>query len=100
MTTKFIKLHHAVIASLLPWLAPLATAQDVQAPAEEPLVVQEIRCAGNEKVACDFIRGHLHLSPVPRSTKTRSATPSCDCRRCAISTPWPSTSRRARGAAR
>jgi len=62
MTTKFIKLHRAVMAALLPWLAPLATAQDVQAPAEEPLVVQEITCAGNEQTSCEFIRDHLYLN--------------------------------------
>jgi len=47
-------------ALLIPLQLP---AQDVGEFSYTPLQVQEIRCAGNEKVACDFIRGHLHLSP-------------------------------------
>jgi outer membrane translocation and assembly module TamA len=29
----------------------------------EPLVVQEVTCAGNESYSCDFIREHLYLRP-------------------------------------
>jgi outer membrane protein assembly factor BamA len=39
----------------------LAQAADESPSAE--LQVQDIRCEGNERVACDFIRGHLYLSP-------------------------------------
>lgn len=38
----------------------LASAQDV---ASEPLVVQEVTCAGNQGYSCDFIREHLYLRP-------------------------------------
>ena len=61
MTTRIIKLRHAVIAALLPWFAPLATAQDVEAPVDAPLVVQDVTCTGNLATSCDFIRDHLYL---------------------------------------
>jgi outer membrane protein assembly factor BamA len=49
---------------LLALLIPIrALAQAVGGPSSAELQVQDIRCEGNEKVSCDFIRGHLHLSP-------------------------------------
>jgi outer membrane protein assembly factor BamA len=36
-------------------------AQDVAPPPPEPLQVQEVRCAGNQQTACEFIREHLYL---------------------------------------
>ena len=62
MTTRMIKLPHAIFATLLSWVAPLATAQEVPASAEEPLVIQEVTCAGNEQTSCEFIRHHLYLN--------------------------------------
>jgi outer membrane protein assembly factor BamA len=45
-------------------LLPLqALAQAVDASPSAALQVQEIRCAGNQHVSCDFIRGHMHLKP-------------------------------------
>jgi outer membrane protein assembly factor BamA len=46
---------------LVPWLGPLATAQEVAVPTEEPLTVQDVICAGNLETSCDFIRDHLYL---------------------------------------
>jgi outer membrane protein assembly factor BamA len=49
---------------LLALLNPIqGLAQYVDASPSAELRVQEIRCAGNDRVACDFIRGHLHLAP-------------------------------------
>src|SRR6185503_19689520 len=51
-----IAMNSRLLACLLVLVLPVrALAQDV-------LQVQEIRCAGNQHVSCDFIRGHLHLS--------------------------------------
>lgn len=61
MTTKIIKLRHAAIAALLPWLTSLANAQDVQAPVDAPMIVQDVTCTGNLATSCDFIRDHLYL---------------------------------------
>jgi outer membrane protein assembly factor BamA len=46
-----------LLASLL---SAGAFAQDATTVAK-PVLVQEIRCAGNEHTACDFIRDHLYL---------------------------------------
>jgi outer membrane protein assembly factor BamA len=49
---------------LLALLNPIqGLAQALDDPPSAQLQVQDVRCEGNEKVACDFIRGHLHLSP-------------------------------------
>jgi outer membrane protein assembly factor BamA len=49
------------VAGLLSCLASVAAAQSTEAAAAEPLVVEEIRCSGNEHTGCDFIRDHLYL---------------------------------------
>jgi hypothetical protein len=87
MTTKIIKLRHAVIAALLPWLAPPANAQDVEAPVDAPLVVQDVTCTGNLATSCDFIRDHLYLEAGQRSTRKRLQR-GVGCRHCAISNRW------------
>jgi outer membrane protein assembly factor BamA len=47
---------------LLALLNPIqGLAQAVDEPPAAELEVQDIRCAGNQQVSCDFIRGHLHL---------------------------------------
>jgi outer membrane translocation and assembly module TamA len=49
---------------LLALLHPIQVlAQAVDDPPSAELQVQDIRCEGNQRVACDFIRGHLYLSP-------------------------------------
>jgi outer membrane protein assembly factor BamA len=49
---------------LLALLNPIqGMAQALDDPPSAELQVQDIRCEGNRRVACDFIRGHLHLSP-------------------------------------
>jgi outer membrane protein assembly factor BamA len=45
------------IAALLSFLAPWAAAQT----SAGPLVVQDVVCAGNEHMSCEFIRDHLYL---------------------------------------
>jgi len=52
----------ACIALLTAWLPATALSQDSAADSQ-PLRVQEIHCAGNQQVSCDFIRGHLRLQP-------------------------------------
>lgn len=50
--------------SILARIAGLAVASlplQAHAQAQESLLVQEIRCAGNQRTACDFIREHLYL---------------------------------------
>lgn len=49
------------VALLAASIALDASAQGVDAPSQQPLRVQEIRCAGNDKTSCDFIREKLHL---------------------------------------
>jgi len=61
MTTKTLTLRRIAVAALLSWLAPLATAQTEQTIVEQPLVVQEVVCAGNLITSCEFIRDHLYL---------------------------------------
>jgi outer membrane protein assembly factor BamA len=58
MTTTTTLPRRASIAALLLCLAPFVTAQTTGA---DPLVVQEITCAGNEHTSCEFIRDHLYL---------------------------------------
>lgn len=46
------------LLALAPWSC-LAQA----AAAKEPLVVEDMRCRGNALTSCDFILGHIYLSP-------------------------------------
>lgn len=57
MTRKLKQLSGLVAALALLWPA-WASAQAEQA---DPLVVQEVTCAGNQGYSCDFIRQHLYL---------------------------------------
>jgi outer membrane translocation and assembly module TamA len=59
MPTYLARLRHLIAAAVMAAAAPLAPAQ--QSPGAEPLVIQEIRCSGNSRTSCDYIRGHLHL---------------------------------------
>jgi outer membrane protein assembly factor BamA len=61
MTTQTTLLRRAFIASLLLCLAPFSFAQTDQTTDVGPLTVQEITCAGNEQISCEFIRDHLYL---------------------------------------
>jgi outer membrane protein assembly factor BamA len=45
------------LLAALSLFSPSAAAQSIA----EPLVVQEITCAGNQHISCDFIRDHLYL---------------------------------------
>jgi len=49
------------LAALLLFHVPLAGAQDEQTTGSDPLIVQEVTCAGNAHTSCDFIREHLYL---------------------------------------
>jgi outer membrane protein assembly factor BamA len=51
----------ASILALAAALTPLLCA--AQQPAETALVVEELRCRGNEDASCDFILGHVYLGP-------------------------------------
>ena len=57
MSAFLTRLRH-LFAAIAVAAAPFATAQS---PDTELLVVQEIRCAGNSRTSCDYIRGHLYL---------------------------------------
>jgi outer membrane translocation and assembly module TamA len=59
MTRKSSPLYRliAVFGLALPAWASAQTAP------VEPLVVQEVTCAGNQSYSCDFIREHLYLGP-------------------------------------
>jgi outer membrane protein assembly factor BamA len=46
---------------LLTALAPLPCA--AQAAHEPPLIVEDLRCRGNAATSCDFILGHVYVSP-------------------------------------
>jgi outer membrane protein assembly factor BamA len=61
MTTQTTLLLRAFIAALLLCLAPFAHSQSDQTTGADPLVVQDVICAGNDTTSCDFIRGHLYL---------------------------------------
>jgi len=63
MTTPTNILHRIFTAAVALCLAPLATAQIAQTNPVDPLVVQEISCAGNAHTSCEFIRDHLYLEP-------------------------------------
>src|SRR5262245_47781056 len=52
------------LISLVALLLPLQAA--AQVADESPLQVQDIRCTGNQRVSCDFIRGQLDLKPGAR----------------------------------
>jgi len=49
------------LAALLLFHVSLAGAQDEQTTGSDPLIVQEVTCAGNAHTSCDFIREHLYL---------------------------------------
>jgi outer membrane protein assembly factor BamA len=57
MNENFNNLRRVGAAALLSFLAPWALAQ----PGADPLVVQDVICAGNEQMSCEFIRDHLYL---------------------------------------
>jgi outer membrane protein assembly factor BamA len=46
---------------LLTALAPLPCA--AQAAHEPPLIVEDLRCRGNAATSCDFLLGHVYVSP-------------------------------------
>jgi outer membrane protein assembly factor BamA len=59
MTRKSFSLYSFIPALCL--VCPVwASGQTTQA---EPLVVQDVTCAGNQSYSCDFIREHLYLRP-------------------------------------
>jgi outer membrane protein assembly factor BamA len=60
MTIQQTPSRRALIATIMLWLAPIATAQ-AETTGADPLTVQEVTCAGNQHTACGFIRDHLYL---------------------------------------
>ncbi|HEV7606831.1 MAG TPA: hypothetical protein VGO61_05810 [Steroidobacteraceae bacterium] len=61
MKTQTTLSRRASIATLLLCFAWFANAQTGQTTGADPLVVQEVTCAGNEQTSCEFIRDHLYL---------------------------------------
>jgi outer membrane protein assembly factor BamA len=59
MTTTIKLLRRAAVAALFLG-ASFANAQVGTESVDEPLIVQEIACAGNTSFSCDFIRDHLY----------------------------------------
>lgn len=63
MTTRTTDRQRGGIAGLLAFLATCALAQTPATTGAESLVIEDVRCAGNEHTACEFIRDHLYLKP-------------------------------------
>jgi outer membrane protein assembly factor BamA len=61
MTTQTTLPRRACMATLLLCLAPFAAGQTDPTTDAGPLIVQEVACAGNEQISCEFIRDHLYL---------------------------------------